>query len=301
MLDRAGDFMGRVTFVTGAEKHCGKTTFMNRAAELARRGAAVAGRSGPALLTVGYDGEARDFLSGARKPAVQVAAGDIIVTTERFAKPCCPELLEVLPGSTALGRLCIVKAHRAATVALVGPEGNALVAWAVRHIVEEGLSDTVIVDGAINRITQAASVAGARFVYTIRVDASSLNKSLAQVRRMAVLATLPVITQNEQTTGGTLPHFVLDGALTSETAARLPVEARGVVVDDFTKVFLGDQELSVFRRSRGLYVRQRIEFGGFVVMCRGIPDDEFKARLADDAIAALVAFNPYEPATGRVA
>jgi len=95
MLDVAGDFLGRVTFVTGAEKHCGKTTFMNRAAQLARRGAAAEGRPGPALLTVGYDGEARDFLSGARKPAVPVAAGDIIVTTERFAKPCCPEILVV--------------------------------------------------------------------------------------------------------------------------------------------------------------------------------------------------------------
>ncbi len=301
MLDAARDFMGRVTFVTGAEKHCGKTTFMNRAACLARRGAAAEGRPGPALLTVGYDGEARDFLSGARKPAVPVTTGDIIVTTERFAKPCCPELLEVLPGSTALGRLCIVKAHRAATVALVGPEGNSLVAWAVRHIVEEGLTDTVIVDGAINRITQAASVAGARFVYTLRVDGSSLNRALAQVRRMAALASLPVVPGFKNATAGTSPAFWLDGALTSETAARLPVEARSVVVDDFTKVFLGDQELMAFMRSHELYVRHRIEFGGFVVMCRGMTDSEFKARLADDAIAALVAFNPYEPETGRAA
>jgi|GEM_PF-4358029 len=71
MLDKAEDFLGRVTFVTGPEKHCGKTTFMNRAAEIARRGARAAGLPGPALLTVGYDGEARDFLSGARKPALR--------------------------------------------------------------------------------------------------------------------------------------------------------------------------------------------------------------------------------------
>jgi len=301
MLDAAEDFMGRVTFVTGAEKHCGKTTFMNRAAALARRGAVAAGKPGPALLTVGYDGEARDFLSGARKPAVPIAAGDIIVTTERFAKPCCPEILEVLPGSTALGRLCIVKAHRAATVALVGPEGNSLVAWAVRHIVEEGLTETVIVDGAINRITQAAAVDGARFVYTLRVDGSSLNKSLSQVRRMAALAGLPVASTPDGRAGGLSTLFFLDGALTAETAVRLPVDARGIIVDDFTKIFLGDQELSAFRRNRGLFVRHRIEFGGFVVMCRGMTDGEFKARLADDSIAALVAFNPYEPETGRAA
>jgi hypothetical protein len=36
-------------------------------------------------------------------------------------------------------------------------------------------------------------------------------------------------------------------------------------------------------------------------MCRGMTDGEFKERLADDAIAVLVAFNPYEPETGRAA
>lgn len=291
--------MGRVTFVTGPEKHCGKTTFMNRAAELARRGARAAGLPGPALLTVGYDGEARDFLSGARKPAVPVAEGDVVVTTERFARPCSPEILDVLPGSTALGRLCIARARRAATVALVGPEGNSLVAWAVRRIVD-GYSGTVLVDGAINRITQAASVGGARFVYALRVDGASLERAAALVRRMAALASLPVAPMRGGDAAIEGP-FVLDGALTAETTARVPKGAASVVVEDFTKVFLGDSELSAFLRERTLYVGRRIEFGGFVVACRGVSDEDFSSRLADDALSALVAFNPYEERAGRVA
>lgn len=295
MLDSAEDFIGRVTFVTGPEKHCGKTTFMNRAAELARRGARAAGLPGPALLTVGYDGEARDFLSGARKPAVPVAEGDVVVTTERFARPCSPEILDVLPGSTALGRLCIARARRAATVALVGPEGNSLVAWAVRRIVD-GYTGTVLVDGAINRITQAASVDGARFVYTLRVDGASLERAASRVRRMAALASLPVAPQHDHLDGATGDDgpFALDGALTAESLARVPRGAASVVVEDFTKVFLGDSELAALLRERTLYVRRRIEFGGFVVACRGVSDEEFSARLADDALAALVSYNPYE-------
>lgn len=291
--------MGRVTFVTGPEKHCGKTTFMNRAAELARRGARAAGLPGPALLTVGYDGEARDFLSGARKPAVPVAEGDVVVTTERFARPCSPEILDVLPGSTALGRLCIARARRAATVALVGPEGNSLVAWAVRRIVD-GYSGTVLVDGAINRITQAASVDGARFVYALRVDGAGLERAAALVRRMAALASLPVAPARRVDAALDGP-FALDGALTAETTARVPKGAASVVVEDFTKVFLGDSELAAFLRERTLYVGRRIEFGGFVVACRGVSDEDFSSRLADDALSALVAFNPYEERAGRVA
>ncbi|PKL08093.1 MAG: hypothetical protein CVV51_10735 [Spirochaetae bacterium HGW-Spirochaetae-7] len=291
MLDSAEDFLGRVTFVTGPEKHCGKTTFMNRAAELARRGARAAGRQAPALLTVGYDGESRDFLSGARKPAVPVAAGDILVTAERFARPCSPEILDVLPGSSALGRLCIAKASRGATVALVGPESNALVGWAIRRIVDEGLTDTVLVDGAINRMTQVASIANARFVYAIRVDGAGLGRAISRVRRLATLVRLPLAGDSQVDDAAS---FVLEGALTTETAARLPPEARSVIVDDLTKVFLGEAELAAFVRDRQLYVSWRIEFGGFIVACRGIADAAFNARLGDDSVSALVAFNPYE-------
>jgi hypothetical protein len=303
MLDSAEDFLGRVTFVTGPEKHCGKTTFMNRAASLARRGAAASGRPGPALLTVGYDGEARDFLSGARKPAVPVAPGDLVVTTERFARPCSPEILEALPGATALGRLCVARAGRRATVALVGPEGNSIVAWAVRRIVDEGLADTVLVDGAINRVTQAASIEGARFVYVLRVDAAGLERSVARVRRMAALAGLPLASDDDSASGedGACGRVALPGALTAEAAARLPPAVESVVVDDFTKVFLSDAELTAFTRGRRLFVARRVEFGGFVVACRGLTDDAFLERLADDSIAATVAFNPYEERPGRVA
>ncbi|HRW24788.1 MAG TPA: hypothetical protein P5298_10290 [Spirochaetia bacterium] len=303
MLDRPEDFVGRVTFVTGPEKHCGKTTFMNRAAALARRGARESGRAAPALLTVGYDGEARDFLSGARKPAVPVEPGDLVVTTERFARPCSPEILDALPGSTALGRLCVARAGRPATVALVGPEGNSLVAWAVRRILDDGLADTVLVDGAINRVTQAASIDGARFVYAVRVDAAGLDRSVSRVRRMAALAGLPLASADAPAGGGegACGSVAVSGALTAETAARLPPSAEEVVVDDFTKVFLSDAELAAFTRGRRLLVARRVEFGGFVVACRGLSDDAFLERLADDSIAAAVAFNPYEERPGRAA
>lgn len=306
MLDRAEDFLGRVTFVTGPEKHCGKTTFMNLAALAVRKATLASGKPGPALLTVGYDGESRDFLSGARKPAVPVAAGDVVVTTERFARPCGPEILDVLPGSTALGRLCIARAHRAATVALVGPEGNSLVAWAASRIVEGGLASAVLVDGAINRITQAAALDGARFVYTLRVDPAGLSKSVARVRRMAALLALPEWGEGPSgpvgASGVAEPSdeaFVVPGALTAESAARIPRTARSLIVEDCTKVFLSDGELSALLRERPLFVRRRLGFGGFVVVCRGLSDGAFLERLGDEAVASLVAFNPYD--AGRAA
>jgi hypothetical protein len=308
MLDTALDFMGKVTFVTGPGKHCGKTTFMNRAAGIARRGAREAGRPGPALITVGYDGEQREYVAGVRKPSVPVEAGDIVVTTERFASPCSPEILEVVPGSTALGRLCVARAGRAATVALVGPEGNALVAWAVEKIIAGGMSDTVFVDGAINRMTQVASIPGARFVYALRIDKAGLDQGVSRVRRIVKLVRLPPAGDAEPATeaidGKTRARqetFLVSDALTSSTAAMVPRNARTVVVADFTKIFLADAELAAFGKEHLLKVQRCLGFAGFIVVCRGITDLEFLERLGDDSIAPMLAFNPYEVVPGNVA
>ena len=93
----------------------------------------------------------------------------------------------------------------------------------------------------------------------------------------------------------------IDGALTSETAARIPVAVRSVVVDDFTKVFLDRPELAAFTRERSLFVARQIGFAGFVVSCRGLPNEEFLRSLDDQELAAQVCFNPYQAVPGRVA
>ena len=287
MLDRAEDFLGRVTFVTGPEKHCGKTTFLNRALALVRG----AGER-PAFLSVGYDGEARDSLTAARKPAVYVVPGDVVVSAERFLRDAriLPEILEALPGGTAFGRICVARARRPGRIVLVGPEGNEGVARVLAFLRDEGAARTVLVDGAINRITQASSWPGARLVFTLRAEASTLDRAARQARRLASLASLPAAPEGFGTGEG---EKVLDGPLTPTTAAALPRTARNVSVEDFTKVFLDDGELRSFRAGRGLYVRVPIECAGIVAVLRGVSRKAFLARL-DEATAVRISFNPYE-------
>jgi hypothetical protein len=128
------------------------------------------------------------------------------------------------------------------------------------------------------------------------VDRSTLAQALARVRRIGMLTGLPLAAARE----GSQAYW-LDDALTAETVARLPAGAREVVVEDLTKVFLDDSELRVFIRERALRVRRSISFGGFVVSCRGLCDDEFLGALDDERLGGMIAFNPYEPARGMVA
>ncbi len=290
MLDRAEDFLGRVTFVTGPGKHSGKTTFLNRALALVR----AAGER-PAFLSIGYDGDARDTLSSARKPAVRVRPGDVVVSAERFLRDSriLPEILEVLPGSSAFGRVCLVRAGRPGSLVLVGPEGNEGVARALAFLRDEGAAGTVLVDGAINRVTQVASWPGARFVFTIRADPAGADRAAREASRLSLLASLPRAPRGFGEGEG---EASIEGPLTATTAAALPKGVRSVAVGDFTKVFLDGPELKSFLAGRSLFVREAPECAGIVAVLRGVSRASFLERL-DDATAARVVFNPYELAS----
>lgn len=294
MLDRAEDFLGRVTFVTGPEKHCGKTTFLNRALALVR----AAGER-PAFLSVGYDGEARDSLSAARKPSVPVAAGDVVVSAERFLRDgrILPEILEAFPGGSAFGRICAARAGRTGRIVLVGPEGNEGVSRVLSFLRDEGAARTVLVDGAINRITQVASWPGARFVFVLRADAAGLDKVARQACRLSLLASLAPAAPGFGAGEG---EVILAGPLTAATAGALPKSARAVAVEDFTKVFLDDGELRSFLAGRELRVRAPIECAGIVAILRGVSRETFLSRL-DEGTAARIVFNPYETSPGAAA
>ena len=220
----------------------------------------------------------------------------------------------------------MARATRAGTVALVGPEGNSIVAWLLARVVDEGLASCALVDGAANRITQASGRPDASLVYALRVDGANLDASVDRIKRLALLMDAPLYesgpvgragaetagaeTAGAETAGAETADaaeaFMVDGALTAESAARLPKEARAVVVEDFTKVFLDYRALVAFGRERGLFVRRKPAFAGFSVVTRGVGDDTVRARLEGvrlfgNDIEMYLGFNPYGVgADGRV-
>ncbi|MDP3178528.1 MAG: hypothetical protein Q8M76_11550, partial [Spirochaetaceae bacterium] len=231
---------------------------------------------------------------------------------------CSPEIVDVLPGSSALGRLAVVRARRAGRAALVGPEGNAATALAVESLRSasgaaryvKGGDASVLVDGAINRITQIASIPDSRFVYVLRVGSGELAASARAVRRMAALATLPRLgelaragdeeaTEAAAAAGLPTPAVFVEGPLTAATLARVPKSAATIVVEDLTKVFLEEAELVALRRGKALATAAGLGFLGFVAILRDLPRSRFERALGDPAVAALVLYNPYEPGEGE--
>ena len=135
------ELSGRVSFISGQGKGSGKTCFLNYALSVLREGGEKA-----AFLGVGLDGEGSAVRPGATP--IPVFPGECFASTDAYLRRsgCEPEILAVLPGRSALGRLAVARARRPGLAVLVGPERNEYAAEAVRVMREEAGARTVLVD-----------------------------------------------------------------------------------------------------------------------------------------------------------
>jgi len=290
------ELIGRVTFVTGPDKGSGKTALMNYSLGLLRR----AGEA-PAYLGVGLDGDCASLGGASTIPCMP---GELFLSAERYlrASGCECEIMAVLPGSGALGRLAIARSRRPGLAVLVGPERNELVAAAIGIMRGELGYRTVLVDGSMNRITQVSSLSGARFYFAMSVGPRELESRIRSMRRLAFLSGLKGLGDAARidpdsaasAAGLPLPASYEPGPLTGLSLSRRRERGGTILVDDFTKVFLGWEELRSLVRTGSLAVVHGIDFGGFVLRLRDISRAAFSAALADPAIEALIAYNPYE-------
>jgi len=67
-----------------------------------------------------------------------------------------------------------------------------------------------------------------------------------------------------------------------------------IVVEDFTKVFLGWEALRALLRVSSLAVQHALDFGGFVLRLRDVERAAFAAALNDPELESMVVYNPYE-------
>lgn len=273
--------IGPVTVVTGFDKGSGKTTFLNLALPVARR------RGPVALFTIGMDGaqKARDGQSAT--PEIRVEPGDLVITTEALARSSTArfEILEALPGRTALGRLLLGRAQRGGSLTLVGPEHFSTLVEAVELVQRENLATSVLVDGAVNRLTQVSALGDPAFVFTARVSPSNLDKVALRLRALQALSALPLEPEPQT-------HRI-EGPLTPEVLEGLPKDLEALSLEDLTRNFL-DPELCLRLLDRmRVTVRRRLELRGLAITLRDLSREAFLGKLGP-AASPLVCFNPCE-------
>ncbi len=286
---------GATTAVTGFEKGSGKTTFLGSCLPVLRRQGPVA------LFTIGMDGAQKHregHRGGLAAPSeIHVEPGDIVLTTEGMARASSArfEILDALSGKSALGRLMLARAQRRGSVTLVGCEHLSQLASCIAQTRLEGWAQTVLVDGAVNRITQVGALSedpSLGFVFTLRVDPSNLSRVIRKVQDLISLNRVPLL---ENPMADSI-RLILDGPLTSTGLANLPDGIQDVSLEDFTKVFLEGMELRRFLSRYGCTFRQTLKLRGFVVVTRNMSFERFMEALGPEH-QELIYSNPLQVAS----
>lgn len=278
-MDIFGRIPGAVTVVTGFEKGSGKTTFLNLALPYARR------RGPVAIFGIGVDGALKARESSRPAPAIHLEAGDLVITTEAFARASSAQL-EVLEslGSGSLGRLFLGRALRGGSATVVGPEHLGTLAGSIARVRQEGWAESILVDGAINRITQVGALGEVAFVYTVRVDRGNLTRVAARLRGLDALMSLPPAPPEA---------FAFEGPLTPSTLKTLPEGCTALSLEDFTKCFLEPEELLRLLGRLQLSLRRRFDLVGISAALRDLSRTELLAAVGE-SVGRRLCFNPCE-------
>jgi hypothetical protein len=269
--------LGRVTVFAGAGKACGKTAAFLAAA------ATVQGRGPAALFTIGIETSGASGAScakdGAKAHALRVAPGDVVITTVPLARAAGArlEVIDALPGRSAVGRLCVCRAVRAGSVALVGPEHLGQLASTIDLVRRENLAESVLVDGAAGRLTQAGALPEAQVVYCARADASNYLRVAENIELIARLADLPVEEPSEPGETGTNGTLRLEGPLTPSVVEGLDAQTTHVSIGSLSDCFLDAPAFDRAARRLAITVRRRIPLLCFAVALKDVKREAFMA------------------------
>ncbi len=270
--------LNRTTFIVGNKKNSGKTTFLNSVLPALRKKGRVV------YLSIGVDGETRDQIFGFDKPRVFAEPGDHLVTAEEALKVTKAKykVVKTFPYKTVLGKPKLVKITNGGFIELIGPENNSQLAKILEHLHKKLKVKTILVDGAINRITQVASFKDAQFVYICRVDSHRIASAAEEIKRVYELSKVKTCSSSES---------YVQGALTASKAHHVDPKIKKIAVEDFTKVFLSYKELVRFQRLHRLYFLNGFKLSFAVVNLFGVNKKAFLNELSNKKIETISVIN----------
>lgn len=179
--------------IVGTFKNAGKTAALNELINIAANSGRKIG-----ITSIGRDGERRDIVTNTDKPPIFAAEGTIIATAETCVlnSEASLEILNVTDFQTAIGRIVICRVVEGGFVEIAGPDSNSeinLVCDMMRGLGAE----TIMIDGALNRKTQASPVvADAVILSTGAVLGRSIELVVEKTVHMVKLLTLPRVNKS---------------------------------------------------------------------------------------------------------
>lgn len=285
-MDLARRLKDKIIFIIGNNKNAGKTTFLNYALEQLRQTVV------PAFLTIGIDGEKKDLIFDNPKPQIYTQKGDYIITTDQMLNNSDGlfEIHQVFPETSVLGRIVLARTIRAGYIELVGSENNRQLSDIIEYLKQEKKLKTILIDGAVNRITQVSSALNAGYIYVIKINKNNINSSIETIKTIALIKTFPVIDRDKMPDN----FFEIKGALTNNKLQQIPDDCKNLIINDFTKIFLNYRDIKKLSQQLNIFYNYNYKFYFFLLNIYDIEKNEIKKLLGKNKIKEDIIFNPYQ-------
>ncbi len=231
-------------------------------------------------------GEAVNILEVGAKPTIIARPGDLVVTSAKCLEnsDAAYKILNVFPHETVLGRMVLVNITHNGFVELTGPENNQQLSAILDYVQNETEADTLLVDGAVNRLSQVSSNQSAGFVMVMKVTASNLIQAAEQIRLLHLLINLPSCSNRDS--------MPITGALTESRLEAIPEDCKAISILDFTRVFLSYGQMQSLCDKYSVSIKNKFILRYFIVNLFDVDRAAF-TKMLDDHIGQHVVFNPF--------
>lgn len=173
--------------ILGTGKNAGKTVALNEFINIASQNSIRIG-----ITSIGRDGERQDIVTFTEKPPIFVPKGTFIATAEGCLQSFSTgyEIIDVTPFQTAMGRVVICEVVEDGYVEIAGPDSNSELKRVCGFMRDIG-GDKILIDGALNRKTQASpAVADAVVLSTGAVLSRSMETAIQRTKHFAKMLQL---------------------------------------------------------------------------------------------------------------
>lgn len=282
-----------VIFISGFEKNCGKTTFLNYLLSKKSYSDKII------CASIGITSSQDDFLNSYYKPEVYVKKGWKIITNTLFFRYIdVPFTIEnVIEENVGGGYPVVISPLYDCSIRLFSPGSNSKIFDVIDSISD--LYDTVYIDGAFDRITQLSSFKNASFYYVFKVKPDNVDDVIDKIKMFESFIDIKVNLNNydfmKNIDMDVVYHDILfvKGAFTYQKLENIPREVRKVIIMDFTKVFVNFTDWKSFKTKYEVYFSTSYKFLGYVVNLYDISRDEFEKRFEKKPLVKII-YNPYE-------
>lgn len=268
--------------IVGSEKNTGKTVTLNYLIKILHDSKINIG-----VTSIGIDGESTDQVTKTKKPEIILGEGDFFATSEKHykSKKITSEIFDISDENTSIGRVVTAKAKNSGKVIISGPQNNLWIKKTIDKMKKYG-ADTVLVDGAISRLSHASPAVTEAVVFSTgaafslseseilkdtihRINLSRLDKEYdfndeengvyiktdegiikTKIKSLLMYEDIDRYIEGKKDVKIYTTGAVTDSFLKHMTEKKY-AENLTVVADDFTKFFISPQIFNLFLKSKG--------------------------------------------------